>query len=147
MPKLLIVDDEPALVEMLHTFLRLNDFETVAAFNGRDGLVLVDVERPDLLILDLMLPDIEGYEVCQRIRKYPDGAKLPVLILSARADPLSKERAMAAGANAYLVKPVRFADLLTVLKRLLAAQPDMAKPPQPTPEAPDGRTKPLPPLP
>jgi DNA-binding response OmpR family regulator len=146
-PKLLIVDDEPALVEMLHTFLRLNNFETVAAFNGEDGLVLVDVERPDLVILDLMLPDIEGYEVCQRIHNSPDGAKLPVLILSARADALSKERAMAAGANAYLVKPVRFADLLSALKRLLAPQSDVAKSPQPTPEGPDGGKKPLLPLP
>jgi DNA-binding response OmpR family regulator len=141
-PKLLIVDDEPALVEMLQTFLQLNDFETVKAFNGRDGLVLADVERPDLIILDLMLPDIEGYEVCQRIRSYPTGATLPVLILSARADPTSKERAMAAGANAYLVKPVRFAELLSALKRLLAARSVAAKPPQPAPEAPSGADKP-----
>ncbi len=147
MTKLLIVDDEPALVEMLNVFLRLNDFETVSALNGKDGLVLADVEHPDLLILDLMLPDIEGYEVCRRIRTYPDGAKMPVVILSARADALSKERAMAAGANAYLVKPVRFADLLAALKRLLAGQSEMAKPPEPAPQAPDGRTKPLPPLP
>jgi DNA-binding response OmpR family regulator len=145
--KLLIVDDEPALVEMLHTILRLNNFETVAAFNGRDGLVLADVEHPDLIILDLMLPDIEGYEVCRRVRGFPNGANLPVLILSARADALSRERAMAAGANAYLVKPVRFADLLAALKRLLAAPPQMAKPSQPAPQAPDCRTKPLPPLP
>jgi DNA-binding response OmpR family regulator len=143
-PKLLIVDDEPAMVEMLHTFLRLNNFETVAASNGQDGLVLVKVEHPDLMILDLMLPDIEGFEVCRRVRSFPPSAKLPVLILSARSDALSKERALAAGANAYLVKPVRFADLLAALKRLLEAQSDAAKTPQPPPEGPDnGKKSPL----
>jgi DNA-binding response OmpR family regulator len=91
----------------------------VGAFNGEDGLVLIKVEGPEIVILDLMLPDIEGYEVCQRIRGYPDTAKLPVLILSARADAASKERAMAAGADGYLVKPVKFPELLSELNRLV----------------------------
>src|SRR5258707_8260466 len=104
--KLLIVDDEPFTVDMLETFLQLNGFETVGAFNGEDGLVLIQVERPEIVILDLMLPDIEGYEVCQRLRSQPQSASLPVLVLSARAESASKEKAMAAGADAYMVKPV-----------------------------------------
>ncbi len=119
MTKLLIVDDEPFTVDMLQTFLQLNGFETFGAFNGEDGLVLVKVEQPEVVILDLMLPDIEGYEVCQRIRNFPDSAALPVVILSARAEAASKERAMAAGADAYLVKPVQFPQLLTEVNRLL----------------------------
>jgi DNA-binding response OmpR family regulator len=118
--KLLIVDDEPFTVDMLETFLQINGFETVGAFNGEDGLVLVKVEQPELVILDLMLPDIEGYEVCQRIRNYPASADLPVLILSARAEAASKERAMNAGADGYLVKPVQFPQLLSELNRLLS---------------------------
>jgi DNA-binding response OmpR family regulator len=117
--KLLIVDDEPFTVDMLQTFLEINGFQAVGAFNGEDGLVLIKVEEPEIVILDLMLPDIEGYEVCQRIRSYPDTAKLPVLILSARADAASKERAMAAGADGYLVKPVKFPELLSELNRLV----------------------------
>ena len=120
MPKLLIVDDEPFTVEMLQSFLQINGYETVGALNGEDGLVLVKVEQPEAVILDLMLPDIEGYEVCQRIRSYPDSAKLPVLIVSARTDAASRERAEAAGANGYMIKPVNFSQLLSELKRLLA---------------------------
>jgi DNA-binding response OmpR family regulator len=144
--KLLIVDDEPFTVDMLQTFLEINGFQAVGAFNGEDGLVLIKVEEPEIVILDLMLPDIEGYEVCQRIRGYPDTKNLPVLILSARADPASKERALAAGADGYLVKPVKFPELLTELNRLVekikeakeAATPPvqplpMSAPPAPSP--------------
>jgi DNA-binding response OmpR family regulator len=118
--KVLIVDDESFTIDMLKVFLNMNGFEGIGALNGEDGLVLVKVEQPDLLILDLMLPDIEGYEVCQRIRSYPETASLPVLILSARVDSASKERAFAAGADAYLVKPVQFPLLLSELNRLMA---------------------------
>src|SRR4051812_44222168 len=102
---------------MLSTFLQINGFETVGAFNGEDGLVLTQVERPEIIILDLMLPDLEGYEVCRRIRTQPDGANLPVLVLSARAESQSKALAFEAGANAYLTKPVQFPQLLTELNR------------------------------
>ena len=105
---------------MLKVFLNMNGFEGIGALNGEDGLVLVKVEQPDLLILDLMLPDIEGYEVCQRIRSFPETAALPVLFLSARVDSASKEKAFAAGADAYLVKPVQFPQLLSELNRLMA---------------------------
>ena len=120
MPKLLIVDDEPFTVEMLESFLQINGYETVGALNGEDGLVLVQVEQPEAVILDLMLPDLEGFEVCQRIRSYPESANLPVLVVSARTDAAARERAAAAGANGYLVKPVNFPQLLSELKRLLA---------------------------
>ncbi len=121
MTKLLIVDDEPYTVEMLQTYLKLHGFETFGALCGEDALVLVKVEHPEIVILDLMLPDVEGYEVCRRIRSFPETATLPVLILSARGDAESKERALAAGANAYLVKPARFPVLLETLQRLLAS--------------------------
>jgi DNA-binding response OmpR family regulator len=141
--KLLIVDDEEFTVDMLQTFLQMNGFETFGAFNGEDGLVLVKVEQPEVIILDLMLPDIEGYEVCKRIRTYPDSATLPVVILSARAEQSSKERAMAAGADAYLVKPVQFPVLLSEVNRLLtekkaqlAAPPPPPAPPTEVPVAP-----------
>jgi DNA-binding response OmpR family regulator len=130
--KLLIVDDEPFTVDMLQTFLEINGFQAVGAFNGEDGLVLIKVEEPEIVILDLMLPDIEGYEVCQRIRGYPATAKLPVLILSARADAASKERAMAAGADGYLVKPVKFPELLTELNRLVERIKEAKEIPVPT---------------
>jgi DNA-binding response OmpR family regulator len=137
--KLLIVDDEPFTVDMLQTFLEINGYETLGAFRGEDGLVMVKTEHPDLMILDLMMPDIEGFEVCQRIRAFEPTAGLPVLVISARADPASKERAFAAGADGYLVKPIQFPQLLTELNRLLTKrQPQPAAPvvpPVPAPES------------
>lgn len=128
MPKLLIVDDEPLTVEMLETFLQFNGYETVGALNGEDALTLLRLEDPALMILDLMLPDIEGYEICRRIRSEPDFtsyAGLPVLILSARIETASKTRAHEAGANAYLTKPVKMPDLIAELKRLLERPHDV----------------------
>lgn len=116
--KLLIVDDEPFTVEMLETFLQINGYQTIGAFSGEDGLVLLRVEKPEIMILDLMLPDIEGYEVCRRLRSQPDSAGIPVLILSARSESSSRARAMDAGADAYLTKPIKFPELLDELERL-----------------------------
>lgn len=123
MTKLLIVDDEPLTVEMLQTFLRINGFDAVGALTGEDGLLLLQIEQPEMMILDLMLPDIEGYEVCRRIRNMPmyaTWANIPVLVLSARAEEASKRRAMESGANVYMTKPPRYPELLAELRRLLA---------------------------
>ena len=142
MTKLLIVDDEEFTVDMLQTFLQFNGFETIGAFNGQDGLVLTQVEHPEIIILDLMLPDIEGYEVCRQIRTYPNGAMLPVIVLSARTEAASKERALQAGANAYLTKPVQFPVLLAELNRLMLAKATPA-----APEIPEPPVQIVPPLP
>ncbi len=99
MAKVLIVDDEEFTVDMLQTFLQMNGFETIGAYNGEDGLVLAQIESPDVLILDLMLPDLEGYDVCKRLRSYAPTSKLPVLILSARTTQVDKDKAISAGAN------------------------------------------------
>jgi CheY-like chemotaxis protein len=147
MTKLLIVDDEPLTVDMLQTFLQINGYETIGALNGEDGLVMVQVEQPEMMILDLMLPDIEGFEVCRRIRTLPDYARyagIPVLVLSARIEESSRKRAMEVGANAYLTKPVKFPDLLAELRRLaideqaaavvpvlVPSQPVVVTPPEP----------------
>ncbi|HVO43783.1 MAG TPA: response regulator [Aggregatilineales bacterium] len=116
--KLLIVDDEAFTVDMLQTFLQINGFDTIGAFDGESGLLMAQVERPDIMILDLMLPDIEGYEVCRRLRSNAVIARLPVIVLSARIDSTSKERAFEAGVDAYLTKPVQFPLLLSEIKRL-----------------------------
>ena len=84
MAKVLIVDDEPFTVEMLETFLQLQGYETVGALNGENGIIFAQIESPDILILDLMMPDIQGFEVCRRLRTMPLTAALPVLVLSAR---------------------------------------------------------------
>jgi DNA-binding response OmpR family regulator len=121
MPKLLVVDDEPLTVEMLETFLKLNGYETVAVLNGADALLMVQVEMPDAVLLDLQLPDLNGIEVCRKLRAgaYP---QLPVIMITAHGSPEMRRRALEAGANAYFTKPIRFPDLIAELNRLLAAR-------------------------
>jgi DNA-binding response OmpR family regulator len=121
MPKILIVDDEPEIVDMLQTILDMRGYETLGAYNGTDGLLITRVDSPDLIILDMMLPDIEGVEVCRLVRSDPSTANVPVVILSARTAQTEVERGLAAGANAYMTKPVNLPRLFDELKKLLPA--------------------------
>jgi DNA-binding response OmpR family regulator len=121
MPKLLVVDDELLTVEMLETFLKLNGYETVAVLNGADALLMVQVEMPDAVLLDLQLPDLNGIEVCRKLRAGAY-AQLPVIMITAHGSPEMRRRALEAGANAYFTKPIRFPDLIAELNRLLAAR-------------------------
>lgn len=121
MPKLLIVDDEEATVDMLKTYLQIMGHDPIGAYSGSDGLVLVEVEHPDLLILDLMMPDLEGLEVCRRVRQHAQFAKLPILMISARTDQPTIERALSEGANGYLTKPLDLQRLTSEIRQLLEA--------------------------
>lgn len=119
-PVIAIIDDEPQLVEMLSIFLRMKGFETRSANTGEDGLTLVQVENPALLLLDLMLPDFDGYQVCRQLRSMSAYAQLPILVISAHVEQAIILRAEQAGADAYLTKPVRLPDLLGEINRLLS---------------------------
>ena len=123
MPKLLIVDDESATVDMLATYLNIIGHDTVGAYSGEDGLVLAEAERPDLVILDLMMPDIQGFDVCQRLRASGKFENLPIVILSARIDQASIDKAMDSGADVYLTKPIDLPKLTSEIKRLLDNPP------------------------
>jgi DNA-binding response OmpR family regulator len=139
-----IVDDEPHMVDMLSTFLQIKGYQTRGAYSGEEGVTLVQNENPDALLLDLMLPDIEGFEVCQRLRAIPTYATLPILIVTARTDPESRTRADKVGANAYLTKPVKFPELMAELERLFSAPPPPS-PPSPVPPPPTLPPPPPPP--
>ncbi len=119
MPKLLIIDDESATVDMLSTFLRINGHEIIGAYSGDDGLVLAKLDRPALVILDLMMPNIDGFEVCRRIRNQPDFQGLPIIIISARTDQKAIDRALSLGADVYLTKPLNLKELSSEINRLL----------------------------
>ena len=124
MAKLLIVDDEAATVDMLSTYLGLIGHETVGAFSGEEGLASVYTEKPDLLILDLMMPDLEGFDVCKQLRESGDYTTLPILIISARFDQQSIDRAMSLGADVYLTKPIDLPKLTSEIIRLVENPPD-----------------------
>jgi len=135
--KIVVVDDEPSIVDMLTTFLEIKGFDVHGAYTGEEGLMLVQAEKPDALLLDLMLPDIDGFDVMQRLRGMPDFARLPIIVVTARADIGAKSRAEKLGANDYLTKPVQMPELMSALDRLLAAAlPAPAAVATPAPSAP-----------
>jgi CheY-like chemotaxis protein len=115
MAKILIVDDEPLTCEMLGTFLGFIGHESISAFSTRQTWDKLAYERPELILLDIMLPDGNGLEICKELRTKPDTATLPIIMISAYSPPLTAE-AEAAGATGYLVKPIK----LDALKAALA---------------------------
>lgn len=104
--KILLVEDDKFLAELCMTKLEKEGFQVVLAVDGEEGLKKVDTERPDLLLLDIMLPGIDGFEVLDRVRKHtdPDIAKTPIILLSNLGQDSSVERGLALGANDYLIK-------------------------------------------
>ncbi|MBO6165136.1 MAG: response regulator transcription factor [Eubacterium sp.] len=101
-PKILIVDDDENISELISLYLEKECFNTETAPNGEAALQLVDVYNPDLILLDLMLPGIDGYEVCQQIRKTRD---TPIIILSAKGEVFDKVLGLKMGADDYIIKP------------------------------------------
>ena len=101
-PKILIVDDDENIAELISLYLEKECFDTETAANGEEALALVDVYNPDLILLDLMLPGIDGYEVCQQIRKTKD---TPIIILSAKGEVFDKVLGLKIGADDYIIKP------------------------------------------
>jgi DNA-binding response OmpR family regulator len=114
MTTILIVDDESDTVTMLTTALKLFGFVLVPAFTGAEAVTLFDQHQPSAVLLDLMLPDIEGYEVARRIRALsPD---VPILVLSATADVAAENLSRQAGASHFIRKPVNIRTLAETLK-------------------------------
>src|SRR5687767_3551086 len=108
--QLLLVDDEDNLRSMLQAALRHNGFEVATASTGRDALAAMATSRPDVVVLDVMLPDLDGFDVCRRLRA--DGVHTPVLFLTARDATEDKVRGLTLGGDDYLVKPFSLDELV-----------------------------------
>ena len=120
--RILLVDDEPDLVQMISLRLKSVGYEVVTACDGQEALEQVKQTKPDLLILDLMLPKLDGYKVC-RLLKFDERTKeLPILIFTARAQEQDIKLASECGADAYLTKPFEAKVILGKLQELLAAR-------------------------
>ncbi len=114
--KILIVDDEKTLVKALKFNLEKEGFRVAEAYNGEEALQKVFEEPPDLVILDLMLPELDGLEVCRRIRKKLD---LPIIMLTARGEDIDKVLGLELGADDYLTKPFNPRELVARIKAIL----------------------------
>lgn len=117
--RILIVDDEEDILNVLRFRLEANNYEVMSACDGQEGLNKARSEKPDLIILDLMLPKLDGYKVC-RMLKFDESYKaIPIIIFTARAQKKDEELGMEMGADAYIAKPFEPAVLLGKMKELL----------------------------
>jgi DNA-binding response OmpR family regulator len=114
--RIAVIDDEAPNRSYLQTMLTAAGYEVQVAAGGTEGITLVETSRPELVILDLMMPELDGYAVCERIRKGPAGAETQIVVLSALDASESKVRALELGADDFLVKPVEGRELLTRIK-------------------------------
>jgi len=112
-PLILIVDDEPQILRALKTILSANHFQVVSASTGEQGLALAVAQPPDVIILDLTLPDMDGLQVCEQIREW---SRVPIIILSVRESEKDKVAALDRGADDYLTKPFGIEELLARIR-------------------------------
>ena len=120
--RVLIVDDEPNIVAALEFLLEKNGYEVRAAGNGAEALEQLDAFRPDLVLLDVMVPKLSGYEVCQRMRAEARWQDIKIVMLSAKGREVEVNKGMSLGADLYVTKPFSSTELVATIQRLLAAR-------------------------
>ncbi len=117
--RIMVVDDEIGALTLIGIMLERGGFEVTKANSANVALGLLDNGTPDMFILDIMMPDIDGIELCRRVRALPQTQSTPILILSARGDDEAREQGLEAGANSYLSKPILHHDLINKVRELL----------------------------
>lgn len=117
--KILIVDDEKDIVELIAYNLEREGFAVSRAFDGQKAWELVNLEKPDLVILDLMMPEIPGMDVCRMIRRQDSTAALPIIMLTAKSDPIDKILGLEVGADDYVAKPFHVRELIARVRAVL----------------------------
>lgn len=127
MATIVVVDDDPAILELVRVNLQMHGHTVLSAGNGVDGFALVQQELPDLVILDVMMPDVDGFTVCQRIRKNKATTHIPVLMLTALGVLEDKVKGFDVGADDYLVKPFEIPELLVRVRALLRRSGNVPK--------------------
>lgn len=123
--RILIVDDEPDNRELLQIVLNWEGFVTETAASGVEALVSATKHPPDLMLLDLMMPGLDGCQVIAELRRNPRTQGIPVMIISATSDGVARTRTLAAGAEAFVTKPIDRADLCRQVRSLLLPKEDL----------------------
>jgi DNA-binding response OmpR family regulator len=117
--RVLVVDDEPNIVMSLEFLMRRAGFEVQVARNGREAIAALEGPPPDLMLLDVMMPEFDGYEVCERVRAREEWRATKIIMLTARGRDAERERGLKVGADAYVTKPFSTRDLVEQAKRML----------------------------
>lgn len=119
MKKILIVDDEPNIVMSLEYLLRRKKFDVYIARNGTEALEGIKHEMPDLVLLDIMMPDVDGYEICEYVKAEPDLKHIKIIFLSAKSKQTDIDKGLELGAELYMLKPFSNKELLENINLLL----------------------------
>ncbi|HEG42657.1 MAG TPA: response regulator [Phycisphaerales bacterium] len=117
--KILVVDDEPNIVQTLQDRLEMNDYKVFTAGNGKEGLEKALQEKPDVILLDVIMPIMDGHEMLESLRKQPGGTDSSVIMLTARSQTQDIARANACGIEDYIVKPFDLSELLEKIETVL----------------------------
>ncbi len=117
--KVVIIEDEPDTVEMFAEMMRLNGYTVLKSYGGTPAITLIAEEKPDAIVLDMMMPDLSGLDVLHQIRDNPELADIPVIIVSAKSMPQDIQAGLEAGASAYLTKPVTYQQLSQAVQKTL----------------------------
>ena len=125
--KILIADDEPSIVIALEFLLRRSGYEVQIARDGDEALRLVETMRPDLVLLDIMMPVKSGYEVCRHLRERPESRDVKIIMLSAKGRDAEVAKGLTVGADIYVTKPFSTRDLMSRVHALLEEQPPQAR--------------------
>ena len=118
-PTVLVVEDEPAQREVLGYNLEAEGFRVARAENGEEALLLVEEEQPDIIVLDWMLPNVSGIEVCRQLKTRPDTRNVPIIMLSARSEEVDRVRGLETGADDYVIKPYSVVELMARVRAQL----------------------------
>jgi CheY-like chemotaxis protein len=124
MARILCIEDNPHNMRLVRKMLRLGNYEVIEATNGRDGIAKAQEEVPDLILLDINLPDLDGPEVCERLRADKKIAWIPIVALTANAMHGDREKFLAAGMDGYLAKPITRNELLNTIQQFLITKND-----------------------
>ena len=125
--KILVVDDEPNIVQTLQDRLEMNDYLVVIAGNGKEGLKTALQEKPDVILLDVIMPIMDGHEMLEALRKQPGGDEPSIIMLTARSQTQDIARANACGIDDYIVKPFDLSELLEKIEVVIENRKAMAK--------------------
>ncbi len=120
--KVIVVEDEPDAAEMFAEMMRVSGYEVVKIFSSTPAIGIISAEKPDLVILDIMMPDVSGLEVLRFMRREPHLKDTPVILVSAKSMPSDIKIGMDAGASRYLTKPVGFLELKNAVAELVPAR-------------------------
>lgn len=119
--QVLIVDDAPNIVLSLEFLMKKEGYEVLSVSNGEEAMAAVAEKIPDLILLDVMMPKMDGYEVCQALREKPEWQDIKIIMLTAKGRDVEREKGLALGADDYITKPFATQELMEKVKRLLGS--------------------------